>query len=382
MKVLFICGSAQPQRCGVGDYSRRLAGELIRQGHEACIVSLMDAEILSSVVETQMDVNTSVTVFRMPYSNGYIRNCKEAKSFVDNFSPDWISLQYVPFSFHSIGLPVGLARHLKLLTGTRHLHVMFHELWVGINGFVNLKIKAWGKMQLELILSLVKHLNPDIVHTQTELYQTMLSRHGIPSRLLPLFSNIPLETDLLNINEDKLSDKEKNFISLVLFGSIHKNAPVQQFASELKCYSEKISKNIKLTILGRSGVEAERWSYEFKNLNMEVISTGEQTDFNISRILGEADYGITTSAFDILEKSGSVAAMVEHRLNVICVAAGVSKNKIQDSHRIKGLFSYSAGNLEDFFDSKPDLSLKPFFCSLKETSTSLIDSFNDSVLTR
>jgi hypothetical protein len=53
MKVLFICGSAQPQRCGVGDYSRRLAGELIRQGHKASIVSLMDADILSSNVERQ-----------------------------------------------------------------------------------------------------------------------------------------------------------------------------------------------------------------------------------------------------------------------------------------------------------------------------------------
>jgi glycosyltransferase involved in cell wall biosynthesis len=380
MKVLFICGSAQPQRCGVGDYSRRLAGELIRQGHEACIISLMDAEILSAVVEMQMDVNTSVTVFRMPYSNGYIRNCREAKSFVDNFSPDWISLQYVPFSFHPKGLPVGLARHLKLLAGTRHLHIMFHELWVGINGFVNLKLKVWGRIQLELILSLVKHLNPDIVHTQTELYQTMLSKHGINTRLLPLFSNIPSEADQLNNNEYKSVYRSKESFALVLFGSIHKNAPIQQFAAELKSYSDKRCKSIKLIILGRSGKEADRWTYEFQKLNIEVHVTGEQAYGDVSRILREADFGITTSAFDIIEKSGSVAAMVEHGLNVICVPTRFSKNQITNSRQIKELFNYSTGNLESFFDSKPDLSSKPFFCSLKETSSKLIESFNDSAM--
>jgi hypothetical protein len=378
MKVIFICGSAQPQRCGVGDYSRRIAGELIRQGNQASIISLMDADILTSVVETQMDVTTSVTVFRLPYLNGYKHNCIEAKPFLENFNPDWVSLQYVPFSFHPKGLPIGLSNHLKLLTGGRHFQIMFHELWVGINGSTDVKMKVWGKMQLELILSLIKHLKPDIVHTQTPLYQTMLLHYGIHARLLPLFSNIPLETNKSNIYEGKPGLKKEEVISLVLFGSIHKNVLVQQFASELKSYSVKISKKIKLVILGRSGKEAERWSDEFRNLNMEVDSAGEQSDINISKILGEADYGITTSAFDILEKSGSVAAMVEHGLNIICVAIGFNAYKIPNTNKIKGLFNYSPGNLEIFFESEPDLSLKSSFCSVKETSIKLINSFRDS----
>jgi hypothetical protein len=378
MRVLFICGSAQPQRCGVGDYTRRLAGELIRQGNQASIISLMDPDILKSVIETQMDVNTSVTVFRLPYSNGYSHNCIEAKSFVDNFNPDWLSLQYVPFSFHPKGLPVGLSKHLKLLTEGRHFQIMFHELWVGINQSMGIKLKVWGKMQLELIFSLIKNLDPDIVHTQTGLYQAKLSKHGIQAQLLPLFSNIPLEISQLNIYDGKSGFKKNDAVSLVLFGSIHKNAPIQQFALELKTYSEKISKNIKLVILGRSGKEAERWSDEFRNLNMEVDSFGEQSDINISKILGESDYGITTSAFDILEKSGSVAAMVEHGLNIICVATGINAYKIPNTNKIKGVYNYSPGNLEKFFESEPDLSLKSSFCSVKETSIKLINSFRDS----
>lgn len=378
MKVLFICGSAQPQRCGVGDYSRRLAGELIRQGHQASIISLMDVDVLNSVVETQMDLTTPVIVFRLPYSKGYGHNCIEAKPFLENFNPDWVSLQYVPFSFHPKGLPVGLSRHLKLLTGNRFFEIMFHELWVSIDRSADLKIKIWGKIQLELILSLSKHLNPTIVHTQSGLYRTMLTNHGIDAQLLPLFSNIPLEINQSNYNKIKPDFKQIGTISLVLFGSVHKNAPVQTFASELKSYSAKISKKIKLIILGRSGEEAEKWSDEFLKLNMEVFSTGEQTEENISKILSESDFGISTSAFEMLEKSGSVAAMVEHGLKVICVATGFNPYKIRKTTEKKDLFNYSPGNLEKFFESETDLSLEPSFCSLQETAFELINSFKVS----
>ena len=40
MKLIFICGSLEPGRDGVGDYTRRLAGELIRQGHQIAIIAL------------------------------------------------------------------------------------------------------------------------------------------------------------------------------------------------------------------------------------------------------------------------------------------------------------------------------------------------------
>ena len=44
MKFAFICGSLEPGRNGVGDYTRRLAGELAAQGHECLLVSLNDVD--------------------------------------------------------------------------------------------------------------------------------------------------------------------------------------------------------------------------------------------------------------------------------------------------------------------------------------------------
>jgi hypothetical protein len=254
---------------------------------------------------------------------------------------------------------------------------MFHELWVGINRNEDLKVKLWGKMQLKLILSLMSNLKPFIIHTQTALYQSMLLNYGFHARLLPLFSNIPLAITRPNQFPTKPEFKNREIISLILFGSIHKNVPVQQFASELKNYSKKISKDFKLTILGRSGKEAERWSDEFRKQKMEAISVGEQTDSNISKFFQDADFGITTSDFDIIEKSGSVAGMIEHGLNVICVSRESDKDRNLNSKRIKGLYYYTEGNLEEFFNSEPDPTLKTFFSSVRETSLNLIGAFND-----
>jgi hypothetical protein len=377
MKVLFICGSAQPQRCGVGDYSRRLAGELIRQGHQVSIISLMDAEVSDSIIETQMDLNIAVSVLRLPYANGYKHNCTEAKPFLDNFNPDWVSLQYVPFSFHPKGLPVGLSKHLKRLTESRNVHIMFHELWVSMDKSAVIKVKIWGKLQRELILSLVENLNPLVIHTQTGLYKSMLLKYGINAQLLPLFSNISVENNRLKKNIVNSHYENEQVLSMVLFGSIHKNAPVQQFASEIKSYSSKMSKQVRLVLLGRSGKEAERWSETFQKFNMEVISAGEQTEEKISEILSNVDFGISTSAFEMLEKSGSVAAMSQHGLRIICVATGFNAYETKTNNEINGLFKYVAGNLEQFFESEHDLSIASPFDSIVESSYRLIKSFEN-----
>jgi hypothetical protein len=42
MKIIFLCGSLEPGCDGVGDYTRRLAGELIKQGHHIAAVALND----------------------------------------------------------------------------------------------------------------------------------------------------------------------------------------------------------------------------------------------------------------------------------------------------------------------------------------------------
>ena len=42
MRIVFICGSLEPGRDGVGDYVRHLAVAVAQQGHETAAVALRD----------------------------------------------------------------------------------------------------------------------------------------------------------------------------------------------------------------------------------------------------------------------------------------------------------------------------------------------------
>ena len=165
MKILFLCGSLEPGKDGVGDYTRRLAGELIRQGHEAAIV-------------------------RIPSMFSAKKRFSLASGFINSFDPEWLSLQFVPYSFNVKGLPFGLAGKLKKIGKGRKWHIMFHELWLQRYTGVSLKIKILSYIQEFIVCRMLVKLNPKLIHTHLPFYQTLIKKRGYDTLALPLFSNI------------------------------------------------------------------------------------------------------------------------------------------------------------------------------------------------
>jgi len=316
MKILFLCGSLEPGKDGVGDYTRRLAGELIRQGHQCGIIAVMDKDVQEIAYETQ-DIN--IPVFRLPFKNGFALNSKEAKGWVDAFDPDWISLQYVCFSFHSKGLPFGFGAAVKQLTKGRKLHVMFHELWVGMDREASFKLQMWGKLQRIMISSFIKNAAPLVIHTQTKLYQMQLLKFGISVNKLPLFGNIPVIDVISEIKSIEPVQNKKVF-SIVIFGSIHFGAPVEAFATSVNKYAYKNDLDVEIVFIGRCGEEIKQWLTICESNKITTKVLGEQPAAKISEVLRIADLGITTTPLLLSEKSGTVAAMLEHGLPVLCVS--------------------------------------------------------------
>jgi len=66
VKVVFLCSSLEPGRDGVGDYTRRLAAELVRQGHFSAVVSLNDKYISDVFNDIQQSEGTKLAVLRLP----------------------------------------------------------------------------------------------------------------------------------------------------------------------------------------------------------------------------------------------------------------------------------------------------------------------------
>src|SRR6187431_2304146 len=99
MKIIFFCGSAEPGKDGVGDYTRRFCGELIRKGHEVQILALCDYQVISFTADHQDVEKTTVLVNRIPISTANSQRFIWSQDILNEFQPDWISLQFVPYSF-------------------------------------------------------------------------------------------------------------------------------------------------------------------------------------------------------------------------------------------------------------------------------------------
>lgn len=374
MKIVFICGSLEPGRDGVGDYTRILAGELIRLGHEISVIALNDRHISHEVESFQESASFQIPVLRLSFRLDMNQRFRRAGLWIDNFDPDWISLQFVPFSFHPKGLPVGLSKALRKIGKCRNWHIMFHELWVGMHIGASKKEVLWGRIQRQLIFLLIKKLSPNQIHTQSGLYKAQLKAMGFEAGLLPLFSNIPVSKNGSAYLEKRGSTLVTgNKLTLALFGGVHKGAPITQFAKEVKAFSKKFEMPVSLIIVGRGGNEQKHWEEIWSELDLEVVVMGELSAEEISNTLCRASYGITTTVFGKVEKSGSVAAMTEHGLKVICVAADWQPRGMPVLKKVPGVIEYREGELNAFFQSANEPAA---FCKAEEVSCRLIESFN------
>lgn len=375
MKIIFLCGSLEPGKDGVGDYTRLLAADLISKGHKTAIVALNDRHISGIFNGVQHSEGVDVPVLRLPSVWSESDRHKWVARFVEHFNPWWLSLQFVPFSFHSKGLTFGLSEALSKSGHQRRWHIMFHELWVGMDKEASTKLVCWGLLQRYLIWQLILKLKPQCIHTNTRIYQQQLKRLGFHAEHLPLFSNITSGKEW-NFSYAQNMSASKNKISLVMFGGIHQGAPVEMLAQEAALYAKETGVEVMLTIIGRCGSEKERWISAWKAQGLLANFLGEQPNEYVSEVLRNASFGISTTPVALVEKSGSVAAMRAHGLPVICVARSWKVNNIHIKQP-EGISEYRKGNLSKFLSQKKGAA---HFKSVLDISHQFLESLNRQVV--
>ena len=340
MDVLFVCGSAEPGKDGVGDYTRRLCGKLLNAGHETRILALCDIQSNLFVREDQVVEGDVIVVYRIPVTSSMEQRLLWSKEILNEFQPDWISLQFVPYSFNPKGLPFWLPSFLKKLKGNYQLHIMFHELWIGMDLNPSFKSKCIGLLQKALVLKILKGKEKIVINTHTDLYQSKIADLGYNAQILPLFSNI-----IKNKESNIETTKDESELKFCIFGSIHYGAPVKKFISDLKqvLLTSKEIRALRFIFIGNSGIALEEWTKVLlaNKINFEI--TGFVTDLEISNYLSNCQYGISTTPYLLNQKSGSLASMFDHNLPVLCVAR---------SWNVKGFNQKVSSNLIKYENDK------------------------------
>jgi len=334
MKILFICGSAEPGKDGVGDYTRRLSGELLRKGQEVQILSLCDYQVFSFTIENQVIESTVLAVNRIPIATGNIQRNIWSQDIINKFKPDWISLQFVPYSFNPKGLPFWLPSFLKKLKGNHKWHIMFHELWLGIDIESSFRHKCIGKLQQLIVKKMISNAKPYFITTQNKLYQFFLQSYNIGADILPICGNIPLTA---------LKNEFNEFTQFVLFGTIHPGAPFKDFVDDLVLKINEFNKSIKFVFIGKNGEELSNYTNILENYGICYEVLGIQSESVISQILIDSEYGISTTPYFQTEKSGVYAAYREHQIQTICVSRKWTPTKGQ--YTIPQIIKYEKNNL-------------------------------------
>jgi hypothetical protein len=327
MKILFICGSIEAGKDGVGDYVRMLSLHLSKQGHECSILALKDKFVTSEIYESIYFDIVEIPIFRIPFLNTCSDIIDLAGAWIKKIHPDIISIQYVPFSFDNKGLPIKLPYLLKKITKNFVTHLMFHEIWVGISKISPLKHKMLGFFQRKIAQQVVRVCEPKLITTTNELYQLVLRRGNVSSKILPLFSNIrkvdkdyQYESKVLQSWGIVSLENRHQYRMLVFFGTLYSGANIESaIESQIRIASEQeqVLKVISIGRIGKTGIEEfSRLKNTFDN-RVEFILHGEVSEYEASQLLQMMDVAVSCTPAQHIGKSGVYALLKLHGLPVI-----------------------------------------------------------------
>lgn len=330
MKIAFLNGSLEPGRDGVGDYTHSLAKECIRQGQQCCIIALNDRWLTTPKCSDDNDLKT----LRLPGTLVWPERIRLAREMLDDFEPDWISLQFVPYAFNQKGIIYGLSAKLKPLLSRSKLHIMFHELWLGEAIGTRTKERLVGIVQRHAILAMLRQRSPTCIHTSIALYIDILKSNKISAICLPLFGSLPIAEHngdewifplLQKVGASISINNREDFWLFGFFGTIQHGWNIEFLLKMLNLASRRANRKIVFLSIGRIGADDTPWENLQHTAGNEFVclKLGEHTAEKVSQYLLSMDFGLSAYPYNLAGKSSVIASMREHGLPVIVLRQAI-----------------------------------------------------------
>lgn len=318
MKILFVCGSVEPGKDGVGDYTKLLATEFENMGAEAVVVAVNEAESSQDYSEVFQRINgMDLKTYRMSGKLPWKHRIEKLREILISYTPDLVSLQFVPFSFQKKGLPFFLPRSLSSLNEhCKNWHVMFHELWVADSHAGSVKELVLRELQKFIIRRLLKMVRFRHIATSNPFYASMLARIGYNAAVMPIFSNLPKgKASSLEL----ISNREQKIVGL-FFGHVHYHEQmvekIRQLARQIR---ERMGKGLVIGHVGNNQNYVTRNFFsELASVSeVEVLTFGFLDANDAADVFAGADIGLSNYPLHLIGKSGSIASLLYNGLPVV-----------------------------------------------------------------
>ncbi len=320
MKIAFICSSAEPGRDGVGDYTRRLAAACTELGHQCLILALNDRHVTASSTEL---AGENRTIVRWSSNLPWWVRIAAARDRIARFEADRISWQMVSYGFNPKGILGPELLQLAYEVDAPRRHVMLHEIWIGLAKGDKWWARITGWRQRRALLAFLQNVAPDQLHTSNHTYVAALARYGWNASVLPLFSNIPIAPATPAERKEAFArhlppplNGHGRMIG-VTFGTLHPQWRPEATAALLQSAAARHGREPVLLAIGRTGAHGPDILERIKRAGVTVATTGELSPEEVSCLLQGADLGIAPHPRALINKSGVVAAMLDHGLPIL-----------------------------------------------------------------
>ncbi len=300
MRIAFLTTCLEPGCDGVGDYTAALATECVRRGHPSTALSLNDSFIEG--------VKGDACTLRLGPAMSWSDRVARAREHLDRFAPDFVSVQFVCYGFEPRGLCWRAADGLRAIIGERPVHMMFHETWIGAERGASGKARLIGWLQRMCVQRVLRALDVRRVHTSNPAYAALLGKSGVPATVLPLFGSVPPSA--------RASRMERaSPWRFLMFGTLHPVWPPEPLFTHIRA----LGVAAEIVHAGRIGAGAALWDRMQRDYSgaFEFRQFGKLSPEMLADAFAESDFGIATTPWEIIGKSASVAAMIEHGLPVI-----------------------------------------------------------------
>ena len=338
MKICFVSGPSKPRQCGITDYVDLLSKELKLQRIDVVKHSFQDL------------IDRSHSLGKLPEA-------------------DFYSIQFAPYAFSKNGILRRDINEITQLLKFKKVHLNFHEIWIGAYKRANIKSKLVGWLQKRQIIKFVNQIQPLFITSTNSAALTRLRKEGLNVNYSYLFGNIPYsEIDFKTKN---------NIINVALFGTPYKDFPYGILIEKLLILSSRLCKPITIRFIGRQREESSIKTLKSKAAvsGIKTFETGPLSTELVSRELQTCDLGISTTPLDAIGKSGSTAAMLEHRLPVLAYDDGDTPTKdliFMEGFNDQIFILNNLNNLDEMTDYM-ERSRRPSFDGVAYTAKEIIN---------
>lgn len=311
MRIAFITGCLEPGCDGVGDYTRLLAHESARRGHDVRLLAV--GEPVRAADEPG--------VRRLVRADMVADGGREGRRWLDEFAPDWTSLQFVPYSFAPRGWFAGeVATLVNLMQAAPRRQIYVHETWIGARRGASWLERFSGWRQRVAMRMLWLRVAPALTQTSTEYYRAMLAGIGVHAERLRLFGNVPRVMG----NMVEVPGIARGALVCVLFGTLHPNWQPDSFLRDFAALARATGKPAVLLAVGGLGPGRELFARLMEVWRGEVtlIAAGRKSQVELAGIFERCDFGVTSVPWNLVGKSGTAAALREFGLRVVVTNAG------------------------------------------------------------